>query len=154
MIYSIYIFNKWVLFFISSKFACIWIFHWVVFSAWFLTSVKIGKKQQRRISFVVSVSACVWCCEVCTFMLFLIKRGQMNAAFQCIQKSHRIILLGWFQKLSSSLLLAWRYHGVLRAGSILSVLVFSSIISYSHLSVWQCGGGLWVLRTKIKAHYL
>lgn len=70
---------------------------------------------------------CVWCCEVCTFTLFPIKRGQMTAAVRT-EVRHRKILLGWCQKLSSSLLLVFL---ICRLGVttefLVSVLVFAYI---------------------------
>lgn len=78
-----------VLFFILSLiFACIWLLR-VIFSAWFLIFFFLYKAE--KISFLVCmcdwvcVWVCVcelWCCGFCTFMLFLIKRGQMNASFR------------------------------------------------------------------------
>lgn len=81
----------------------------------------------------------------------------MNAALTGVE----VVSLGWFQKLSSSLLLGvsltrrlWRYHQVpLWAGPRFSVLVLSYIFFCSlpaGVKAWR--GGLKI--TQIKAHYL
>lgn len=139
-----------VLFFIWSKSACIWIFHWVVFSAWLLTSVKMGDKKQRRISFFSEcVRVVLWSLHVYVILdqtwpddRCRADRSQTPKNLTGVVSETELFFAFGFSDMQ-----AWCYHGVPRG---VSVLVFAYIFYHSLPAGVKARGSGWVLGFKNK----